>query len=133
MGDLDTAAWIDAAQTYDRLRRRICRLSFGYRAISVGFAIGFCCAAASNLNGIAGTLFVRFVPASGIFTVVGLIAWFELHEFRCPRCGERFNVSRWTKYHWNSSGSAGPVAALAVCSRWSACSVIVSQKPEELR
>jgi hypothetical protein len=93
MGDLDTKTWIDGAQAYDRLRRRIWRLSFGYIGIFVGFAIGFRCAAANKLDGIAGTLFLLFVPAAGILTVVGFIAWFELHEFRCPRCGERFAVS----------------------------------------
>jgi hypothetical protein len=39
MSDPDTKTWIDAARTYDRLRRRIWRLSFGSIGTSVGFAV----------------------------------------------------------------------------------------------
>jgi hypothetical protein len=70
VNELDAKTWVDAAQTYQRLRRRSLLLTFSYVGSFVGFAICLFYASAKNLDALAGTLFLVFMPVS---VVLGLV------------------------------------------------------------
>lgn len=93
MNGADAKAWIDAAQTYQRLRRRTLLLTIAYAGSFVGVAIGLFCASAKNWDAFAGTLFLLFIPVSFVLGAGTFIFSLDLRGFRCPRCGKRFTVS----------------------------------------
>jgi hypothetical protein len=93
MNDLDAKAWVDAAQTYQRLRRLTLLLTLGYVVSVVGFAICFWYASAKNWDAFAGTLFLLFMPVLLGLSLVAFVVSVDLRGFRCPRCGKRFAVS----------------------------------------
>jgi disulfide bond formation protein DsbB len=95
---LDTKAWIEAAQTYQRLYHLCWLFNFGYIGAFVLLAIGIGIASANNWDAFAGALFLLYLPISCILGLGIFITWLNLRGFRCPRCGERFNVSRWNRW-----------------------------------
>jgi hypothetical protein len=95
MGDLDTKAWIEVVRSYQHLRRRTVRYTLAYVGCFVGFVTVLFIASAKKLDALAGTLFLLFIPASCMLGLVVFLGWFDLKNFRCPRCGKRFIVAWW--------------------------------------
>jgi hypothetical protein len=93
VNDVDPKAWVDAAHTYQRLRRHTLLLPLGYVGSFVGFAICFFCASAKTWDAFAGTLFLLYIPVSIVLGLGMFIVSLDLRGFRCPRCGKRFTVS----------------------------------------
>jgi hypothetical protein len=95
MKDLDTRTWIEAARRYVRLRRRYWRSTFGAVALFAVFGTPLFVMDQklhSTLRGVLGSILgVGFLAC----WLGGVVSWFELRSFRCPRCGNQFIVS-WT-------------------------------------
>jgi hypothetical protein len=87
VNDVDAKAWVDAAQTYQRLRQRTLLLTFIGAGSFVGFAFCLVYASAKNWDALAGTLFLIFLPVSVVPNLVVFIASLDLRGFRCPQCG----------------------------------------------
>ncbi len=95
MSDLDTKSWIEAARSYERLRRRSLRFTLAYVGSFVGFVALFCFATAKDLRALATILFMLFIPASCAFGLGCFVNSFDLWGFHCPRCGKRFIAAWW--------------------------------------
>lgn len=98
MGDVDFKTRTDAARRYTGLRRRFWQFYLGGVALIAVlgtplFALG------PRLNPIVrGMLAVPLGFGFLICWIGGFVAWLLLMRFRCPRCGKRFIVSRWSSW-----------------------------------
>jgi hypothetical protein len=101
VNDLDAKAWVDAAQTYQRLRLLYFLVILGFVGISMGLAICLFFASATNWDSFAGTLFLLFIPVSLGLSLVVILLTLDLRGFRCPRCGKRFTVTWWNSWPTN--------------------------------
>lgn len=97
MGDIDPRTYLDAARSYERLRR----LMLCFSLVSMISFLLFFLALAMNLEPLAAALFVVLIPISCMFGLGAFLASFDLRDFRCPRCGERFAVSWWSSWPTN--------------------------------
>ena len=95
MGDLDTKTWIDAARSYQLLRRRTLRYFLAYFGGFFGFLAVLLFASANKLDALAGSVFLLLIPTMCLLGVGVFLNSFELRDFRCPRCGKRFAVAWW--------------------------------------
>jgi len=101
VSDLDTKTWIEAARSYVRLRRRYWRCLLGMTALLVVFGAPIS-AFEHELNPyVRGILLSLFTVAWCACWVGGVVTWFTLIGFRCPRCGKQFIMSWWSSWPGN--------------------------------
>jgi hypothetical protein len=98
MGDVDAKTLADALRRYFSLRWMYWSLFFGGIATLAALGattIGLGSQRHPVLNGI---LIVTLALGCLICWLGGLVAWRSLLQFRCPRCGERFILSRFSSW-----------------------------------
>jgi hypothetical protein len=95
MGDLDTATWIDAAQSYRRLRRRF----FGCFLTAAALASALILVRSLDLEldrHLRRLLLSLLAVGLCACWTVALVTRIQLIRFGCPGCGKRFALSWWS-------------------------------------
>jgi hypothetical protein len=100
VSDLEAKTWIEAAQSYVRLRRRYWRCFFGMPGLLVLLVFGAAISAFEHglSPSVRGILLSLFIVAWCACWLGSLVTWFTLVGFRCPRCGKRFIMSWWSSW-----------------------------------
>lgn len=98
VGDVDPEALAGASRRYARLRRMLWRSFFGMWALIVASAL---CGFALGREGPGAPRAILMAAlAAGVLAcwLACIGAWCSLLGLRCPRCGGRFLLSRWSSW-----------------------------------
>jgi DNA-directed RNA polymerase subunit RPC12/RpoP len=101
---LDTETRIEASRSYVRLRRRYWRRLLRMPALLVVFVVVMALFAVFKYDRnpyARGTLNSLLVVAWFACWLRGVVTWYKLIGFRCPRCGKRFMMSWWSSWPGN--------------------------------